>query len=149
MATFPGFDCYGGATITRVIDGSEAEWIGCCAKNSAGRFGFYVFRNSVNIPILPFCTGRGSINEDGHWVAWDGSVWHTGALPGFVPIPQGAGGDRAPIAIPPGSPLAAIWTPAYTSAEVDSPDEIAIKLTKNNDQWEQLIALLKEAGVLA
>jgi hypothetical protein len=77
-------------------------------------------------------------------------VWDR--VPG-VDAPWSASGGTAPpvgvaVPIPPGSPLASIWTPAYTAAEVDSPDEIAVKFTKNNDQWEQLIALLKQAGVL-
>lgn len=89
MATFPGFDCYGGATITRVVDGAGAEWIGCTARNLVNNvFGFYVFKDGVNVPLLPFCTGRGTINQDGHWIAWDKNVYHTGALPGFTPLPQ-------------------------------------------------------------
>ena len=103
MATMPNFDAYGGATITRVVDGAQAEWIGMCGKMD-GRFGFYVWRNSVNIPLTPFCTGRGSIEENGHWIAWDGSVYHTGALPGFVPLPKGA-----PVAIPAGGALDALY----------------------------------------
>lgn len=94
MATFPGFSAYGGATITRVVDGAGAEWIGCCAKDSAGVFAFYVFKNGVNVPISPLCTGRGSINQDGHWIAWDGAAYFTGALPGFTPLPN----DEARIA---------------------------------------------------
>ncbi len=87
MSVFAGFDCYGGATITRVVDGADAEWIGCCAKHN-GVFGCYVFKDSVHVPLMPFCTGRGSIEENGYWIAWDGSVYHTGALPGFTPIPK-------------------------------------------------------------
>jgi hypothetical protein len=88
MATFAGYEGYGGATITRVIDGAGAEWIGCCAKDGAGRFGFYLFKNGVNVPISPFCSGRGTISEDGHWIAWEGNQHFMGELPGFTPIPK-------------------------------------------------------------
>lgn len=95
MPTFPGFDAYGGATITRVVDGSGAEWIGCCAKHNTV-FGFYVFRNGINVPLSPFCSGRGSVSTQGHWIAWEGATYFTGTLPGFVPLPAGAQGPIGP-----------------------------------------------------
>lgn len=88
MAVMQGFEGYGGATITRRIDGAGAEWIGMCAKRD-GVFGFYVFKNGANVPIAPFCSGRGSISRDGHWIAWDDNAYFTGALPGWAPVASG------------------------------------------------------------
>ena len=88
MANFQGFELYGGATITRVVDGAGAEWIGCtCRRLSDGRFGFTLFRNGVEVPYTPFCTGRGSVNADGHYIATDGKEYRTGAMAGFVALP--------------------------------------------------------------
>ena len=143
MATMPGFDAYGGATITRVVDGAQAEWIGMCGK-MGGRFGFYVWRNSVNIPLQVFCTGRGSIEENGHWIAWDGSVYHTGALPGFVPV----AGKGAPVAIPPGGAIASLYTGVYTAADFDTPAETALRVQKQLDAIQEMVELLKHAGVV-
>lgn len=89
MASFPGFEGYGGATITRVIDGAGAEWIGCTAKSLTTRvFGFYLFRDGIAVPYEPFCTARGTISRDGTWIAWNGNQHYSGPIPGFVPIPQ-------------------------------------------------------------
>jgi hypothetical protein len=140
----PNFDAYGGATITRVIDGAQAEWIGMCGKMD-GRFGFYVWRNSVNIPLTPFCTGRGSIEENGHWIAWDGSVYHTGALPGFVPARRA----DDPVPIPAGGALTQLYTGVYVAADFDTPAETALRVQKQLDAIQELTELLKRAGVLA
>lgn len=143
MATFPGFELYGGATITRVVDGAGVEWIGCCGKNSAGLFGFYVFKNGVNVPTQPFCTGRGSIERNGHWIAWEGSTYHTGALPGFVPLPSGAA-----VPIPPDGAIAALFTGVYVAADFDTPAETALRVQKQLDSIQEVVELLKVAGVL-
>jgi len=101
MALFPGYDLYGGATITRFVDGGGFEWVGCCAKKvSTAVFGFYVFRNGVEMPLSPFCTGRGSINGGGQWVAWQGVAFFYGALPGWVPYPAAGAGPQGPQGVP-------------------------------------------------
>ena len=84
MATMAGYEGYGGATITRCIDGSGAEWIGMCAKQGSV-FLFRVFKNGVHVPLSPTCSGRGSIHDGGYWIAWEGNTYHTGALPGWTP----------------------------------------------------------------
>lgn len=92
----PGFEGYGGATITRAYDATGAEYVGLCGKRLRdGLFGFYIFRNGVEVPYTPFCTGRGSISPGGHWVAWQGKEFHKGPIPGFVPhATRGEKGDR-------------------------------------------------------
>jgi hypothetical protein len=146
MPTFAGFECYGGATITCVVDGSGAEWIGCCAKKqSNGAFGFYAFKNGVNVPLAPFCSGRGSLCMDGRWIAWDGAVWYMGALPGFVPLPAG---QKAPTQIPPNGAIAALWHGEYTGAEFDTPEETALRVEKQLKALNELVDLLKLGGVL-
>ncbi len=101
-----GFELYGGATISRVVDGSGAEYIGCCARKlSNGVFGFYIFRNNVELTYAPFQTGRGTLNNDGHWVAWTDKSYDTGTIPGFVAVtaaqgPAGPAGAQGPQGIP-------------------------------------------------
>ena len=95
-----GFKLYGGATVTTIIDGSGAEWIACCARKlSNDTFGFYLFRNRAEVPYQPFCTGRGSINGGGKWIAWTDEDFYEGQIPGFVPYPaagQGPAGPQGP-----------------------------------------------------
>ena len=92
MTTFAGFDLYGGATVTTITDGSGAEWVACCGRKKANTvFGFYLFRNGVEVPYTPFCTGRGSINGGGRWIAWEGAEFHSGPIPGFIPYPAPIG----------------------------------------------------------
>jgi hypothetical protein len=86
----PGYEGYGGATITRRTDGANAEWIACCARGPDGFFGFYAFRNSQNVPLSPRCSGRGTIDDDGWWVAWEKATKYQGQLPGWTP--KSAGG---------------------------------------------------------
>ena len=97
MTTLAGFEFYGGATVTTIIDGSGAEWIACCARKlSTGVFGFYLFRNGAEVPYQPFCTGRGSINGGGRWIAAKDKEFFTGPIPGWVPYPPPAPGPAGP-----------------------------------------------------
>src|SRR5580765_8071473 len=85
-----GYEGYGGAKITRRVDGAGAEWIACCTRGPDGFFGFSAFKNGQNVPLSPRVSGRGTIHDDGVWIAWEGSTKHQGQLPGFVP--KGSGG---------------------------------------------------------
>ena len=97
MSQITGFKLYGGATVTTIIDGSGAEWIACCAtKVATNKFGFYLFRNRVEVPYEPFCTGRGSINGGGKWIAWTDLDFFMGPIPGFVPYPPAGQGPAGP-----------------------------------------------------
>jgi hypothetical protein len=115
--------------------------------------------------VSQIAAGGCTILQNGSLWAWASAVpqtspniTQTGFVGGFWPpipgvdAPWSIGAAAPPVGqavtIPPGSPLDSIWTPAYTAAECDTPEKIAVKLTKNNDQWEQLISLLKQAGVL-
>jgi len=108
MMQFPGFVFYGGATVTRVIDGAGVEWIGCCAnKADKTAFGFYVFKRAPGgewqqVPLQQFCTGRGSISHQGQWIAAQDHDFVSGAIPGFTPIPAGVGprGPAGPQGVP-------------------------------------------------
>lgn len=148
MATFPGFDGYGGATITRVVDGAGAEWVGCCARDGAGKFGFRVFRNGVNVPIAPFCSGRGSISADGRWIAWEGSRHFSGPIPGFAPIVLTSGATRPPVAIPVGGAIDELWDGVYAAKDFDTAAETALRVQKQLDAIQEIVELLKKAGVL-
>jgi hypothetical protein len=86
-----GFELYGGATITRAVDGAGHLYIGCCARRTSDQlFGFWVFRDGVPLELETFCTGRGSINNAGVWVAWTNKDYYIGQIPGFVPHPPSA-----------------------------------------------------------
>lgn len=96
----PNYALYGGATISRVIDGTGNIYVCCCAKKNAdGVFGFRCFKNGAEIPLMPFCSGRGSANNSGWWIAWEGSNYFEGQIPGFVGYPpagQGPAGPQGP-----------------------------------------------------
>jgi hypothetical protein len=67
------------------------------------------------------------------------------------PYPLGSGGSApalSPVAIPPGGAIANLWPHPYSAAEVDTPEEIAIRLTKTKAAVLEVIDLLKQAGVL-
>lgn len=146
MASVPGYDLYGGATITRVIDGAGAEWIGCTARRlSDSRFGFTLFRNGVEVEYQPFCAARGTISEDGHWIAFNGKLYYSGPIPGFVPLPNNA---RPPVVIPPNGAIDNLYDGVYVPADFDTPAEIALRVQKQLDALQELVALLKKAGVL-
>jgi hypothetical protein len=145
IAVAPGYTGYGGATITRRTDGAHAEWIACCCKDSIGRFGFFAFRNSQNVPLQPFCSGRGTIDDDGWWIAWEGSTKYQGQLPGWTPKPTAAG---AAVPIPAGGAIDALYTGVYQPADFDTTAEIANRVQKQLDAIQELTELLKQAGVL-
>ena len=90
MANIPGYVIYG-ATITREFDGANNEYIGVYAKPTGGTFRFCVFKNRVNVPLQSICTGTGSINSSGGWIAITedngaaGAEFHGGLIPGWVP----------------------------------------------------------------
>lgn len=89
--TTPNYDQYGGATVTVAVDGASVEYIAFCAKQlSDGVFGFYIINLATlkPVPYSPFCTGRGTINNAGRWVAWRDKDYFRGLIPGFTPYPD-------------------------------------------------------------
>jgi hypothetical protein len=86
MTAIQGYKLYGGATITRAVDGAGAEYIACCANRLAdNKFGFYIFKGGQPLQLTPFCSGRGSINNAGVWVAWEDEQFFEGQIPSFAP----------------------------------------------------------------
>lgn len=84
-----GFELYGGATITRAVDGAGTLYIGCCARRLSDQaFGFWVFRDGQPLELEVFCTGRGTINNAGVWIAWTNKDYYLGQIPGFVSHPS-------------------------------------------------------------
>ncbi len=89
---FSGFELYGGATISRAVDGAGQVYIACCARRlSDQKFGFWIFKNGQPLALTPFCTGRGSVNNSGVWVAWTDKDYYEGQIPGFVGYPAATG----------------------------------------------------------
>ncbi len=111
-------------------------------------------------------TGRGE--QDIQWydgddwaIAWQGNTFNFDIVPAFVRFPSipslagritaletGRPIGAAPIPIPPGGAIDALWTGVYTAADFDTPAEIAIRVQKQLDAIQELVALLKVAGVL-
>ncbi len=84
--TTPGYDQYGGATITLASDGAGTKYVAFCAKRlSDSIFGFYIINLATMqaLPYSPFCTGRGSISNAGFWIAWKDKDFWWGVIPGF------------------------------------------------------------------
>jgi hypothetical protein len=89
MSTIPGHDFYGGATVMRLSDANGVPYMSCnTTRHSDGLFAFRVFKgpNLEEVPLAPVCTGRGSINLGGWWVAANGKEWFNGPIPGFAPV---------------------------------------------------------------
>jgi len=93
MSTIPGFKFYGGATVMRLSDANGVPFMSFCGRKlSNGIFGFYICKGPdlVEVPLTPFCTGKGSMNLGGWWVAAsDNDTWFNGQIPGFAPHPVG------------------------------------------------------------
>lgn len=92
MAFLPvGYEFYGGATVMRLSDANGVPFMSCCAWNTQKVFGFRIFKgpNLEEVPLTPFCTGKGSMNLGGWWVASKDKEWHSGPIPGFAPHPVG------------------------------------------------------------
>jgi hypothetical protein len=123
----------------------------CCGKdNQTGAFGLYGLKNNTPVLIRPV-SGRGSVwvsflDGRGRWIGFEGSILHSGDLPGFVPIPKGAA--RPPIAIPVGGAIDALYTGVYQPTDFDTTAEIANRVQKQLDAIQELTELLKAAGVL-
>lgn len=86
-----GYEFYGGATVMRLADANGVPFMSCCAWNAQRVFGFRIFKgpNLEEVPLTPFCTGKGSMNLGGWWVASTGKEWFSGSIPGFAPHPVG------------------------------------------------------------
>jgi hypothetical protein len=71
----PGDGQYGGATITEALDALGTLFLGFCGQplNKAEPFGFQIWNYTLQarVPYAPFCTGRGSVNDHGMWIAWN------------------------------------------------------------------------------
>ena len=73
----------------RLADANGVPFMSCNAtRHSDGKFAFYIFKGVelVEVPLLPVCTGRGSMNLGGWWVAANGKEWFNGQIPGFAPV---------------------------------------------------------------
>jgi hypothetical protein len=53
------------------------------------------------------------------------------------------------VPIPPGGAIANLWPHLYTPAELDTPEEVTIRINKFKSAFLELLELLKQAGVLA
>jgi hypothetical protein len=167
---------YGGADISDAWDASGAHWTFCLATGPDGLFRFRAFRQKqgeasyTEQPLPDSVDGRGNADVqwyDGkaHYSAWMGAQFYQNAVPNFVPFPSipalqaqidalkagvvgGSVTAHSPIPIPPDGAIAALWHGSYTGAEFDTPPEVALRVGKQLAALNELIALLKAAGVL-
>lgn len=88
-----GHEFYGGATVMRLADANGVPFMSCCTTRQSDKlFAFRIFKgpNLEEVPLNPVCTGRGSMNVGGWWVAALGKEFFTGPIPGFAPHPNAA-----------------------------------------------------------
>lgn len=151
-AVVPGLTFYGGATVTAAHDATGAEYMVACAKdNQSGLFGLYALRGDNPVLIRPV-SGRGSVwvsllDGKGRWIGWEGSTRQGGEIPGFVPLAFG-GAARPPVPIPPGGAISQLFQGTYAAVDFDTPAETALRVNKLLAGVNELVALLKQAGVL-
>lgn len=167
---------YGGADVSDAWDSEGTHWTFCNAT-FAGLFRFRAFaqkqgETGYTERTLPDTNVDGRGNADvqwydgrAHYSAWQGAQFYQNAVPGFVPFPSipslqaqidalkggavgGTPAPRAPIPIPADGPIAALWHGVYTAAEFDTAPEIALRVGKLLNAVNELVGLLKAAGVL-
>lgn len=104
----PGYDLYGGATVTEATDAAGVTYMACCAKLNGSPLYFRVFKlagsTASEIPLSPLCEGRGSVSVNLYtgqvrWIAWQGSTFWRGVVPGsvaFPPLTSSGGSPPAP-----------------------------------------------------
>lgn len=115
----------------------------------------YVCRWKIGQPIVEFvtlatyCSARGSPASDGNrlWLmAHDsGKRLCIQTVPDWTPPP---GGGHAPVPIPPNGDIAQLFQGTYTAQDFDTPGETALRVGKILDGLNELVGLLKQAGVL-
>lgn len=150
---------YGGATMNWALDGAQVWFLGCCAKKDGGPLYFSIFKLQnnalVNVPLSGAGTGRGwlDVASDGwmYWSSWEGSSIRPYGPPARVPdavrASSGSSGG-AGVPIPAGGAISQLYTGVYVAADFDTPQETATRVQKQLDAIDELIVLLKTAGVL-
>jgi hypothetical protein len=119
------------------------NWVQGRAGVSVGPFGHGA---SVALPtggVLTVVPVAGESNEVKPSILIDMALGAPYAL-GSAPAPAGS-----PVPIPPGGAIASLWPHLYTPAELDTPEEVTIRINKLKAAVLEAIALLKQAGVLA
>ena len=142
---------YKGADISRQRDAKGNVYVGCCARNPAGQFGFRVFRQAaaggafVEVPLPDFAEGRGEIAVD----HFDGQLWYAawrddgssieGPVPGCAPFPTGLP-IGTPTPAPPPAPATTV--DAQARAQLAELNRVVQALgAKNGTQDQRLTAL--------
>lgn len=171
----PGEKLYGGADPSDAWDAADTHWTFCNATGPDGLFRFRAFAMPkgetayTERKLHDSVDGRGNADvqwKDGiaHYTAWQKDQFYQNAVEGFVAWPSipeldnritaleldsgGVPGAAHPIAIPLGGAIAVLWPYPYGAAEVDTPEEVAIRLSKLKAAFIELVGLLKAAGVV-
>ncbi len=139
------------------LDTSGVAYYGVQTKINGGVYAFRIYVQALgSIPATPLETGirgQGRLNEtcglliaSGCAETGDSRSVATFVVPGFV-----ASGNHVatvPQAIAPDSALAILYTGAYQPADLDTPQEVALRVSKQLAAIHQLIGLLESAGVV-
>ena len=129
---------------------------GVQTKGNGSAYAFRVYvQEPGTAPATPIETGirgQGRLNEtcgllvaSGCAVAGDGKPVTTFVVPGFV----GEAAERKEaIVITPDSAIGRLFTGVYAPADLDTPAEVALRVSKQLAAIHQLVGLLETAGVV-
>lgn len=165
---------YGGADISDAWDADGTHWTWCLATGPDGKFRYRAFAQPAGAaayterPLPDSVDGRGNADVqwyDGkaHYSAWMGAQFYQNAVPGFASFPSipsldqriaaleaggGGAGGRVAVTIPIDGAIAALYRGVYMPTDLDTPAEVALRVSKQLAALNELVALLKAAGVL-
>ncbi len=148
-----------------LMDGAGVAYIAGIAANDnipkgdPARFRFSVFRiQASGLTYLTledeaaWLTGAGEIytrgDGQGRYRCTSNRVAYDGPIPGFAPSSPVTGGVRPPVAVPIGGAIDELWDGVYQAKDFDTAIETAIRVQKQLDAIQELVELLKQAGVL-
>lgn len=167
-----GQKLYGGADPSDAWDADGTHWTFCNATGPDGKFRFRAFAQPAGVasyserPIPDSVDGRGNADVqwyDGkaHYTCWQKDQFYQNAVPNFKAFPsipslaariaalEAGGGVKVPVEIPADGAIDVLYSGAYAPTDLDTPQEVALRVSKQLAALNELVGLLKAAGVLA
>ena len=138
------------------LSNDGTAYYGVQTKVNGGAYAFRVYVQSPGTaPATPLETGirgQGRLNEtcgmliaSGCAQTGDGKPVIAFVVPGFVGAALEA---RAPIVITPDSAIGRLFTGVYQPSDLDTPAEVALRVSKQLAAIHQLVGLLETAGMV-
>lgn len=150
-----GLTRFTGANTMSAQDASGALFL--CFQDMQNYGRLVVIRNGLatEVPLGVILIGRPSLECNplvGLWVVGSAEAdrYHVPArvaVPGYVPFVLERGGV-APQVIAPDSPIAVLYGGTYQPSDLDTPAEIAQRLSKTNAAVHQVVAILEALGMV-